>query len=81
MEEFTNNRGPSPISARELQLAGDREFNPRETLSYFSHQQLSREVRSSGGNIYEIIANKLEQLSEVSNKLFVNHKQTIQSAR
>lgn len=66
IEEFAGSRGPNPVSTRELQLSGDREFNPRETLSYFSHQQLTREVRTEGGNIYELIANKLQQLGDLS---------------
>ena len=57
---------------QELQPKGDYGLNFRETLPYFNQEQLAHELHrfEDEGNIYQVVSSKLEQLSEISTKLF-----------
>jgi hypothetical protein len=80
--ESTFMLGPKKTSVQELLPRGDYGNAFRETTPYLNQEQLTRQLQSMDKeeNIYETIASRLDQLSELSTTLFKN-KQILHSGR
>ena len=66
--------GPRNTSVQELLPRGDHGYAFRDTTPYLNQEELTTQLHStrSQDNIYQTIAAKLEQLSELSTTLFKN---------
>ena len=69
-------KGPKTVSAQELQLKGDFGHHYRDTIPCLSQEQLEQELSrmQTHSHPHDLVADKLEHLSDISAKLFKNRE-------